>query len=148
MKIKDVVILELERFNESVKRTIKDKHMDASGDAYNSLAVVDRGNVISSVGNFYIEYLNRGRGPGGMPPLVAIIRWVKLKKSSKKMDPFAIARNIAKYGTKIYRDKDRSLGLQLEDKVKELEDNLNKDLPKFISDKLITALNKSFKKWA
>ena len=52
----------------------------------------------------YGQFVERGRGPGGFPPLDAIISWVRIKitrnPKAAKTIAFLIARKIARFGTK------------------------------------------------
>lgn len=138
----DIVRESLEAYNADISEEMDRKNMDASGNAKNSLNVVQNGYIISSVGIDYIEYLNRGRPPGKFPPISAIERWVNLKGVAAS--PYAIARNIANNGTRIYRN--RELGLKLEVKNAALEAELNEKLPTFIRNQITLSINASFKK--
>lgn len=139
--INEVIAVELVLFNESIERTMSEKNMDASGNAARSLRVDQRGYVFVSVGIDYIEYLDRGRPPGKFPPMAAIERWVNLKQL--KIDPYVVAANIGKNGTRIFRN--RELGLKLEDKTAVLQASINKVLPKFVSNQIKTAFNNALK---
>jgi len=140
-KINDIVIEQLDLFNESIVQAMSNKNMDASENAARALRIEQRGYVFVSVGIDYIEYLDRGRPPGKFPPMAAIERWVNLKQLS--VDPYVIARSIANNGTRIYRN--RELGLKLEEKTATLQESINKVLPKFVSDQIKTAFNNALK---
>ena len=45
----------------------------------------------------YAEFAFFGRGPGKQPPIIVINGWIA--KHSLKLNAFAIAKNISKYGT-------------------------------------------------
>lgn len=45
----------------------------------------------------YAEYVDQGRGPGGMPPIQAIARWMQAK--GIEGSPYPIAKAIAEKGT-------------------------------------------------
>ena len=141
-KVEDIVFEELEKFNESIRFTLNERGMDTTGNARNSLEVNRFGNTYLSRGIHYIEYLNRGRPPGLMPPIDVIMEWVNIK--GLEIDPWAVAKKIARDGTRIYQN--RELGLKLEDKVEQLEQNLNERLPEFLSNEIKTQINKAFTK--
>ncbi len=136
----DAVIKEIEELNDQIKDTMVVKKLDASNNARKSLKVVVRGDYVVSEGIDYFEYLNRGRGPGKFPPISAIRRWIDIKGLS--LDEYAVATNLAKYGSRIYNN--RSLGIQLESKIFDLRDRINKSLPDIISNSIISEINNAF----
>lgn len=86
----------------------------ASGSLYRSMksrvVETEDGLMLEMEYNDYLKYVNRGRKPGKMPPVQAILQWVKerkLKKRDKKGRfakggqlslAWAISKNIATYG--------------------------------------------------
>lgn len=140
-KIEEFVRKKLEEINELIKEDMKIKGLDASGTASKSLNVRQRGLVLSSVGADYFEYINRGRPPGKYPPLEAIERWVDFKDPT--ISAFAVARTIAKKGTRIYRN--RSLGIELEKKNKALTESMNKEFPAFLRNLVKSNINRAFR---
>ena len=117
----------------------------ASGDLINSLKITiektDDGGVISLNGNDYIIYIDKGRKPGKYAPLSPLKQWIRNKgiaTDEKKVTALAFAINtkIKKQGIKPRPILDRSFdqNLPLYDKI--VGDILNKDLDKFLNDKL------------
>jgi hypothetical protein len=74
----------------------------ATGDSANSIEVVvrDKGKAVfmEVLAEQPIEFILNGRGPGGIPPIYEVERWLSAK--GLNLNPFAVAVNIAKYGTK------------------------------------------------
>ncbi len=132
---------QVEKFNDEIKKTLDGKKITDTGRAKKSLKVETVGNVISSVGVDYIEALNDGRGPGKAPPVDKLEAWTKRKASDKPAG--AVIGKIAKEGTEIFKDK--SKGLQIEDKVKDLQKDLNENLPEFAKLEVLQQLNKFHK---
>jgi hypothetical protein len=118
------------------------KRLVASGRAVNSLEVSESLPILSIKGSDYIEYLDRGRPPGKFPPMAAIERWVDSK--GLQVDPYVIARGIARQGSRIYRN--RSLGIELDKKNQAISEDIKRDLPTFMSNLIKTEVNKAFKK--
>jgi hypothetical protein len=86
---------------------MSNKNLDVTGRASASLKVVKSANKIASVGIDYIEYLNRGRGPGKFPPIDKIKQWVDAR--NLEVAPYVIARKIAQEGTEIYKDRTKGI---------------------------------------
>ena len=148
MTIKEIIIEALEAYNKSIADTISEKKLYHTGEAKNSLNVEDRGEVFVSVGAYYIEYLNRGSGPWNNPENFAKLGYILGEITNWAADnlanPYAAAKVIAEQGSRIYRN--RELGLKLEDKKMELEEELNKLLPTFVSNEIVVKLSKALLK--
>jgi len=138
MNAEQIVVQELELFNQSIRNTMSKKNIDTTGRASQSLRVVSSGNKAASVGIDYIEYLNRGRGPGKFPPIDKIAEWVDAR--NLEVAPYVIARKIANEGTEIY--KDRTKGLMLEEKITLTVKRLKERLPKALSAEIINKITK------
>ena len=106
---------------------MSEKNLDASGEASNSLEV--DGNKL--LGADYLYFLDQGRSPGKFPPVDSIREWVSQKLSvptdEEKSIAFLIGRKIANEGTEIH--KNRALGLQLDELIAEMLEDLTKTLP-------------------
>jgi len=77
---------------------------NATGKSKNSLQVVNvTGNSGQLIGADWIEFTFKGRGPGKMPPLNAIIDWCVAKGLPRSM-AWIIGKRIAESGTKLYRE--------------------------------------------
>jgi hypothetical protein len=51
----------------------------------------------------YWKYVGSGRGPGGMPPVSRLAEWVQ--RAGVAVSPWALAKSIAKHGTRDFRLK-------------------------------------------
>jgi hypothetical protein len=122
MTPEQIIVDELTKFNTEIRNEMSRKGLDTTGKASASLRVVKSANIIASVGIDYIEYLNRGRGPGKQPPLEKIKQWVEAK--NLEVAPFVIARKIGREGTEIFRD--RTKGLMLEPKIEDTVKRITK----------------------
>ena len=74
----------------------------ASGTLYNSLKYTieinsDGGLLLSIEGAPYLDYVDKGRKPGKMPPVDQIKKWCKIKSIPEEA-AWPIAINIGKYG--------------------------------------------------
>jgi len=115
----------LGNLKEKIQGAIASKGLDNSGEAFNSLEV--KGSQL--LGNDYIYYLDKGRGPGKFPP--TLIGWIKnklgLEGTEAKQVDFLVRRKIAREGTEIF--KNNSKGIELDNLVNEMVDELIKELP-------------------
>lgn len=76
----------------------------ATGNLFRSLSaetVTQPGRVVNTItGSEYWPFVDKGRGPGGMPPIAAIQRWQAAKGGNvARASAYAIARTIAQRGT-------------------------------------------------
>lgn len=73
-----------------------------------SKASIQTANVTNNTGQLIgsdsIEFVFRGRGPGKMPPLFAIIEWCSARGLPRNV-AWVIAKRIAESGTKLWRQK-------------------------------------------
>jgi len=145
--IKEIVIEILEAYNKSIADTMTEKNLDHTGEARNSLSIEDRGNILASVGAYYRQDLNRGSAPWANPENFAKLGYILDKITTWAADngvnPYAVAKVIAEQGSRIYRN--RELGLKLEDKKINLEEELTNLLPTFVRNEIAIKLNKALK---
>lgn len=141
----DAIIRELELFNESIRDTLYGKNITNTGTAKKSLRTEHVSNSYKSIGIFYLEFLDTGRGSGGLPPINKIHNWVKSKlgitdeKQSLSV-AYAVAKKIQRLGTEIF--KDPSKGINLDAKVKQLKEDLNRKMAEGIKLDIIQKLDK------
>ncbi len=77
---------------------------NASGRSAASIQVQNVSNTGGQlIGADWIEYTFRGRGPGKMPPMNAIIDWLNSRGLPRGM-AWSIAKKIAEQGTALYRE--------------------------------------------
>ena len=123
----DAIIQEVEAFNESIRDALNSKNITNTGEAAKSLEVQYGENFVRSVGIFYLEFLDTGRGSGKFPPLAPIMKWARQKlgitdENELKSVAFLVARKIAKLGTEIFRDNKK--GIELEKKIIALRESI------------------------
>ncbi len=117
----------------------------ASGDLIKSLKIevakTPTGAIISLAGNDYITYVDKGRKPGKYAPISALKEWIKAKGiavDAAKVSSlaFAINNKIKKKGIQARPVLERSFSQNLPLYNKIIDDNLNKDLDKYLNEKL------------
>jgi len=116
-------------FNDWIKEDIN----DYSGKASQSLKVEIDGNTVISIGADYIELLNRGSHPWSNPDKYKSLGFILNKNGwavSKGLNPYAVAYNLAHFGSQIFQGKKK--GLQIEDKKERLQKELKEQLPQYI----------------
>lgn len=143
-KIIQIVKDEFELFNDSIKEALTTKRINTTKEAYNSLRVEVDNNSVKSIGIFYLEFLDTGRGPGKKPPFAPILKWVMDKTGLSKNEAWGLAiyvqNKIADVGTEIFRYN--SEGIELNEKVELLRQNLKEKLSKEVKFQLIQRLDK------
>jgi hypothetical protein len=126
MEIIPSIVKEVEKFNESIKDALDSKNISNTGEAARSLYVDWGENWVKSIGIFYLEFLDTGRGPGKMPPIEPLIRWAENKFGVDEEEATSIAwgtaKMIAKFGTMIFQNNGK--GIELEKKIITLNENL------------------------
>ena len=148
----EMIIKEVNAFNESIQEALASKKINASGEASRSLRVevIDgvTTDIIRSIGIFYLEFLDTGRGRGKMPPISKLIEWAKIKfgKSEEESTQiaWAVARNIQQLGTLIFRNNKK--GIELSKKVVTLRKAINEKLGETAKADVKQLLNKFKKK--
>jgi len=110
-------------FNQSIADTLDGKDITNTGTAKKSLRVETNNDTVRSLGIFYLEFLDTGRGRGGRPPIHIIQLWVKQKmgirdEKKSRAVAFAVANKIAEIGTQIL--KNPSKGIELSKKITKL----------------------------
>ena len=123
-----IIEKELDIFNEEVKNRLKAKNLNNTLELFNSLRVEKTENGAASIGLEYIEFLDRGRRPGGkMAPKKEIFDWVKSKmgiendKDAERITFFIRRKQVAE-GSSIFQDKTK--GLQLTEVIEKLQSEL------------------------
>ena len=118
----------LDRLKTTIQNVMRMKNLDASGKASDSLEI--QGSKL--VGNDYIYFLDKGRAPGRFPPVSNIRDWVRTKlgiSDEKEVNSaaYAVGYVMKRDGSRIHQDK--SKGLQLDNLVEEMLNDLQKELP-------------------
>jgi hypothetical protein len=147
----EAIVKEVEKFNESIKDALDSKNISDTGEAADSLYVKHGIDFVQSIGIFYLEFLDTGRGPGKFPPKEPIEDWVqgKLGKSPSDSDfdgiVFVIQRKIAEIGTSIFLNNNE--GVELDKKIAKLRENINEAVAESVKLQVLKKLDR-FKKVA
>lgn len=145
------IIKEVERFNDSIKEALDSKNISNTREAANSLYIDYGSDFVRSIGIFYLEFLDTGRGPGKFPPKKPIEEWVKSKLGKTESDSdfngivFVIQRKIAKIGTTIFLNNSR--GIELDKKIVTLRKAVTEEVSKSVKVQILQKLDR-FKKIA
>ena len=144
----NIVVEEVRRFNDDLKKTINEKGLTNTGRTGASIQVRTTGNIVESIGVGYIGVLDKGRRPGKFPPVLAIQEWARTKlgisdEKDLKNAAYAISRKIAREGTAIYNDN--SKGIELDKKIETLKQSITKNISKYVANVIKNELTKSFK---
>ena len=149
MTIIEAVIQEVEKFNDSIRDALDSKNITNTGEAARSLYIEHGEDYVRSLGIFYLEFLDTGRGPGKYPPFEAIMEWAIQKTGQKRSELYGLVRyvqkKIATLGTEIYRKK--SKGIELEKKVLLLKEEILAIIPKYINAEITKKLDRFKKKY-
>lgn len=112
------------------------KGRNATGKTKKSIRVA---NITSTSGQLlgaeHILYTFQGRGPGKMPPLSQLIDWCSAR-GIPRSKAWIIAKNIAEFGTKLFRSGAKDNNVLLNATSKERIDELSEGLRKTYSLKL------------
>ena len=124
---------------------------DKNGELYNFKEIVEyKGNLFElsvSVPDYW-QYAENGRGPGKMPPVNKILKWIEFKHlvphSNNGRVPttvqlaFAISKHIAKYGTQgkhlLQQTIDSTYDTLVDRLVEVIADNIENELEKDIKE--------------
>lgn len=107
------------------------KDLVASGKTIRSIKVVRN----TLIGND-LTWIEQGRGPGGMPPIQEIAKWVRVR--ALDMNPWAVAKSIALRGTRIYRNP--GLGISIASVIDKNIKSLGRDIAQDYRDRLLEAV--------
>ena len=142
----------LEEFNESIINSLRFHKITNTGEAERSLRVEIGREFAQSVGIFYLEYLDQGRGkdPKKKDPNFRknIRSWLQTKHGITDADKLETATDrvvffINKLGTLIYRDKSR--GIQIDKKIEILRGKLKESVARGAVKDIKRMLNKHLK---
>lgn len=138
---------EVKAFNDSIKRDLTSKRITNTGNAAASLRVDSKSSLskdtVVSIGISYLEQLDQGRSPGRFPPVNKMRQWVSQKlgitdPKANNQVAFLVGRKISKEGTFIFNNK--SKGIQLDNKIEELNKRLLEKLPEAFAFEIINSI--------
>lgn len=130
MKQEDAVRIFMDKLKLAYITDQNQKGIRSSGESAASLHWFFKPTGAEMWGSHYFYQQEHGRKPGQMPPVEAIIEWIRAKHIQADISDeslaWAIAKKIAKSGTDIYQHKRPALDVSkpLEDLKKELIANL------------------------
>lgn len=132
----NAVLEQVELFNESIKDALNTKRISNTGEAARSLRTEFGEDFVRSLGVFYLEFLDTGRGSGKFPPYQPIANWVSLKLGITPSDSqfdgvvYMIRKKIAALGTEIFRNNNK--GIELDKKIVTLRKAINESVAKSV----------------
>lgn len=137
----------IKKMLETVAGALRDdqvaKGIQASGRSARQLHIVTKVGKFSVsgqlVGNGTWWYQFFGRRPGKMPPIESIIQW--LADKVLKLNPWAVAKSIAKSGTTIFQG--RRPGVNIHEAVEKSSEQLAKDIGKAAVLEIVTKIRKA-----
>lgn len=142
-----VIINEVEKFNDSIKDALNSKGISDTGEAANSLYIKHGRDFVQSIGIFYLEFLDTGRGPGEPPPFKPILEWAMRRTGEDASGAWGLAKyvqnKIAEIGTTIFINNSR--GIELDEKIVTLRKAINEEVAKSVKVQVLKKLDK-FKK--
>lgn len=124
MDAKDIAVEAVQLLKLDIQATLDARKKVATGNTRDRLVVLPSGGAGSGFGQAALEadshwkYVGNGRPPGGMPPLQSIRNWIQAKGLS--LNEYAVARKIAKEGSKDFRFKNKNVFL---DRIRAWEKN-------------------------
>ena len=71
----EAIIKDVERFNDSIVNALDSKNISNTREAAESIRIEFGFDFVRSIGIFYLEFLDTGRGPGEPPPFGKILEW-------------------------------------------------------------------------
>ena len=149
----EAIVKEVEAFNQSIRDTLASKRINNTGEASKSLEVIHGKDFVQSVGVFYLEFLDTGRGSNPKKSskgkfLEAIKKWLRTKHGITKEPELTkkaehVVYRINALGTLIFRDNKK--GIELTKKISILRENINEEVADAVKIEIEQKLDK-FKK--
>jgi hypothetical protein len=126
----EAILEEVEKFNQSIKDALNSKNISDTGEAARSLRTEFGSDYVRSLGVFYLEFLDTGRGAGEPPPFRKILEWAIRRTGKDASGAYGLAvyvtNKIAEIGTKIFIDN--SKGIELHQKIVTLRKAINQSV--------------------
>jgi hypothetical protein len=150
LSVEQSILKFLTRYAESLTKQQRDKGVVNTGASAESLKATAREFYGALSGYSYWYQQRYGRRPGKMPPVDAIIEWIKTKRTlkvdqsnPKSVESFAwaIAKSIAKKGTSAFTNKEKRVQVP-EKEFQSMREQLLRDL----SDKFVVDIRTQIKK--
>lgn len=146
-KVEELLI----EFNDNLAKTLDSKGITATGMARDTLSVdIDKRNQVGqSIGKYYLEFLDRGRGFGRFPPPQNIAAWIRVKLGIQedkvvRQVSFLIGRKLATEGSEIFKVPGE--GIELDVLATEFIKRIKAELPRVIKEHVLLGLRAEMKK--
>lgn len=134
MTIIEGIIKKVEKFHDSIVNALDTKNISNTREAAESLRIEFGFDFVRSIGIFYLEFLDTGRGPGKPPPFGRILEWAMQRTGEDASGAWGLAvytrDKIARLGTQIFRNN--SEGIELSEKILTLREEINKSIRKSV----------------
>ena len=140
-----------------IRKGLKKQRINASGNLSESLRseITERSYKLFSAD--YVDYAERGRGPGKAPPLDSIYDWLKYGKAKyKKLNykndkerrsiAFAIIANIKKKGSYKHRNPSNQTNV-VNDSIRIITEIVKKEFVTFVTEDELSKYKDTFKGW-
>lgn len=99
-----ILAREIAQLREDVVDSLTANDQRATGKTAAAIRDTSGPEYAALVGPGHLKALRDGRRPGQRPPIAAIIEWLKAKRL--QLNPYAVAANIAKRGTRLFAGTD------------------------------------------
>ena len=99
-----ILAREIARLRDDVADSMQQHQQVATGKTVAQLRTQSAPEYAALTGPGYLRTLRNGRRPGQRPPIEAIRAWLAAKRL--QLNPYAVAANIAKRGTRLFRGED------------------------------------------
>jgi hypothetical protein len=99
-----ILAREIQRLHAEVLDAMQANGQQATGRTAAAIQPASGPEFARLTGPGYLTALRDGRRPGQRPPIQAIIEWLQAKRL--KLNPYAVANNIAARGTRLFRGED------------------------------------------
>ena len=99
-----ILAREIAQLREDVVESMLARDQRATGKTAAAIRDTSGPEYAALLGPGHLKALREGRRPGQRPPIQAIIEWLKAKRLT--LNPYAVAANIAKSGTRLFRGED------------------------------------------
>lgn len=151
MGSREIAVSAMDVLRNNIQEGMKARGKNATGNTSRRLVVLPSGGEGAGFGQAALEadsqwkFVGNGRAPGGMPPIQNIRNWIQARGLS--LNAFAVARKIAKQGSRDFRLKRTNVFL---DEIKAWEKNdvpkAEEQLAKGLEDRVTSLIDQTIKR--
>lgn len=139
---------------EEIRKGLKKERINASGNLSESLRseITERSYKLFAAN--YVDYAERGRGPGKVPPVQSIYEWLKFGKpkyglsykndKERRSIAFAIVTNIKKKGSYKHRKPSKQTNV-VNDSIQIISEIVKKEFVTFVTEEELSKYKDTFK---